>query len=313
MTLWIIFFAIVVILLILDLGVLNRKPHEISIKNSLYSSLFYVSIAILFGLWIWHSLDIDKMNLYYTGYLVEQSLSLDNLFVMALIFKYFDIPRKFQHRVLFWGIIGVLVLRGIMIGLGSALVSEFAWTLYIFGIFLLLMGLKMLFIRENKKNIQDNILLKFLRKHFRITPELHDNHFWIKAPHPKHPEKKITWITPLFVALILIESADLIFAVDSIPAIFAITTDPYIVYTSNIFAILGLRSIYFALDAIMARFVYLQQALAIILIFIGSKIFITHLLNLKEFPPILSLGITIGLLAGGIGFSLWKTRQKRLH
>lgn len=309
MTMWIIFFAIVVILLILDLGVLNRHAHVISIKSSLYSSLFYVSIAILFGLWVWHSLGIEKMSLYYTGYLVEQSLSLDNLFVMALIFKYFDIPRKFQHRVLFWGIIGVLVLRGIMIGLGAVLVSKFAWTLYIFGIFLFLMGLKMLFIQENKKEIQHNPILKFLRKHFRISHELHGQQFWIKAPHPKHPEKKATWITPLFVALILIESADVIFAVDSIPAIFAITTDPYIVYTSNIFAILGLRSIYFALDAVMARFVYLQQALAIILIFIGSKIFITHILGLKEFPPFLSLGITIGLLAGGIGFSLWKTRK----
>jgi len=309
MTLWLIFFSIVIILLVFDLSILNRHAHVISIKNSLYSSLFYVSIAILFGLWVWYSLGIEKMSLYYTGYLVEQSLSLDNLFVMALVFKYFNIPRKFQHRVLFWGIIGVLVLRGIMIGLGSLLVSKFAWTLYIFGIFLVLMGLKMLFIKENKKEIQHNPLLHFMRKHFRISHEIQGQQFRIKAPHPKHPDKKVTWITPLFVALILIESADIIFAVDSIPAIFAITTDPYIVYTSNIFAILGLRSIYFALDAVMARFVYLQQALAIILIFIGSKIFIIHLLGLKEFPPFLSLGITIGLLAGGIGFSLWKTRK----
>lgn len=306
---WVIFFAIVLILLIIDLGVLNRHAHVISIKNSLYSSLFYITIAMIFGLWVWYSLGIEKIQLYYTGYLVEQSLSLDNLFVIALIFEYFDIPHQFQHRVLFWGIIGVLVLRGIMIGLGNVLVSEFSWTLYIFGIFLLLMGLRMLFTKENKKDIKDNFLLKFLHKHFRVSPELHDQQFWIKIPNPKCFEKKITWITPLFIALVLIESVDIIFAVDSIPAIFAITTDPYIIYTSNIFAILGLRSIYFALDAVIVRFIYLQQALAIILIFIGSKIFITHLLGLKGFPPLVSLGITIGLLVSGIVASLWKMQK----
>jgi tellurite resistance protein TerC len=305
MGLWIIFFSIVLILLVFDLGILNRRAHEISIRESLYSSAFYISIALLFGLWVGYSLSIEKMSLYYTGYLVEQSLSLDNLFVMALIFNYMDIPRQYQHRVLFWGIVGVLVLRGMMIGLGVALVSKFAWILYVFSLFLLLTGVKILFfnknVNTNKKAINQNPLLKFLRKHCRITSELHGNRFWIS-------EKKVIWITPLFVALILIEAADVIFAVDSIPAIFTITTDPYIVYTSNIFAILGLRSIYFTLDAVMHRFVYLQQALAMILIFIGSKIFITPLLGLKEFPPLLSLGVTITLLAGGIGFSWWKTR-----
>jgi tellurite resistance protein TerC len=309
MMLWGIFFVVVISLLALDLGVFNRQSANISLKKSLYGGGFYISIAILFGLWTAYTLGIEKMSLFYTGYLVEQSLSLDNLFVIALIFKYFKIPRQYQHRALFWGIMGVLVLRGIMISAGALLISKFAWLLYLFGVLLILMGLKMLLMKENKKEIKENFLLRFLKKHFLITAQLHANHFWIKAPHPVFSEKKVTWFTPLFVALILIETADIVFAVDSIPAIFAITTDPYIVYTSNIFAILGLRSIYFALEAVMERFVYLPQALSIILIFIGSKVFISYFLGLKEFPALLSLGITLGILAGGIGGSLWKTRK----
>jgi tellurite resistance protein TerC len=306
---WSIFLGIILAILFLDLNVLNRKDEEITIKRSLLLSGFYICLALLFGLWVYYTSGFQKVSEYYTGYLVEESLSLDNLFVISLIFGYFHIPRKYQHRVLFWGIMGVIILRAIMIGLGAALVSTFEWTLYIFGILLLVMGVKMLFMKEKSSTaIPQNFILKFLRRHFRISQELHGHDFLTKAPDPKNPVKKVTFMTPLLVVLILIETADIIFAVDSIPAIFLITTDPYIVYTSNIFAILGLRSLYFALDAVLNKFIYLQQALALVLIFIGSKVFIAHLLGWEKFPPVLSLGITAGLLTGGIVLSLWRTK-----
>jgi len=307
---WPIFLLLILAVLFLDLGVLNRKDKEITIKRSLLLSGFYVCLALMFGLWIYHTLGFQKMSEYYTGYLVEESLSLDNLFVISLIFSYFHIPRQYQHRVLFWGILGVIVLRAIMIGLGAALVSQFEWVLYIFGFALIIMGIKMWFIQQKSPTaIPQNFILKLLRRSFRISHEIHGHHFLIKAPDPHNPMKKVTFMTPLLVVLILIETADIIFAVDSIPAIFLITTDPYIVYTSNIFAILGLRSLYFTLDIILGKFIYLQHALGLVLIFIGSKIFIAHLLGWDKFPPVLSLGITAGLIAGGIVLSLWRTKH----
>jgi tellurite resistance protein TerC len=308
---WLIFIAIVIALLVFDLGVLNKNDHEINIKESFRLSIFYISIAMLFGVWVWFKLGLEHASNYYTGYLVELSLSLDNIFVMSLIFSFFHIPRRFQHRVLFWGILSVILLRGLMIMLGASLVSHFTWMFYVFGVFLIAIGLKMLIVKEQKPDIAHNPVLRFLKKHWHVTHELHGNRFFIKAAHRQRTNKLVYWMTPLFVALVLIEIADLIFAVDSIPAIFLITTDPYIVYTSNIFAVLGLRSFYFALDALMYRFIYLQYALGLVLIFIGSKVFITDLLGLEKFPSLLSLGITVGLLAGGIVFSIIKTRNKQ--
>jgi tellurite resistance protein TerC len=303
---WIVFFSVAILLLAFDIFILNKNEHEIKVKESLWLSLFYISVALLFGLFIGYLLGSIKMTQYYTGYLVEQSLSLDNLFVFSLIFKYFIVPKRLQHRVLFWGIISVFILRGIMIFGGSAIVSHFDWVLYIFALFLIIMGIKMLFIKESQElNLEKNFLLKFLKKHWRITPEFHGKQFLIKSPHPKKPTKKVLWLTPLLVVLLLIEFADIVFAIDSIPAIFVITTDPYIVYTSNIFAIFGLRALYFALDAILDKFKYLHQSLAIILIFIGSKAFIPH------FSSLLSLGITIFILLSGIGLSLRRTPTKR--
>ncbi len=224
-----------------------------------------------------------------------------------MIFSSFAIPRQYQHRVLFWGILGVIVLRALMIGFGTALVQEFSWVLYLFAVFLVFTGVKMLVWSSHDANLAEGGLLRFLKRRMRVTETLHGDRFFVKQADPKSG-KLVTWATPLFLALVMIEIADVIFAVDSVPAIFAITTDPYIVYTSNIFAILGLRALYFALAAVIHRFAYLKQALAILLIFIGGKIFLADALGLEKFPPELSLGITFAILAAGIFYSLWRTR-----
>lgn len=305
---WVIFIGIILSLLIFDLKVLHRKQHEINIRESLLLSAFYIIIALLYGVWIWHSMGEQSAKEYLTGYLIEKSLSVDNIFVMSLIFNFFAIPRKYQHKVLFWGVLGVIVLRAIMIGLGALLVFKISWVLYIFAAFLIITGIKMLFVEGEIANIGKNPLIKFLSNHLRITPEIHEEKFFIKQLDQNTGHYHI-YYTPLFVAMIIVEFTDIIFAVDSIPAVFAITTNPYIVYTSNIFAILGLRSLYFALSAIIYRFIYLKYALAIILVFIGSKVFITDMLGLKKIPAGVSLSITFGLLAVGILFSLYKTRK----
>ena len=306
--LWFVFIGIVITLLVLDLGVLHKDNREIGIKESLWMSAGYIAIAMLFGSWVWWKMGSESGMNFMTGFFVEKTLALDNIFVISLIFAYFSIPRVYQHRVLFWGILGVIVLRGIMIGLGASLVSEFSWILYIFGAFLILTGIKMLFSSGDEQDIGENKLTKFLRKHMRVTDELHGQKFFVKQADPK-TGKLVQFATPLFLALIMVEIADIVFAVDSIPAIFAITTDPYIVYTSNIFAILGLRALYFALAAMMHRFVYLKYALSAVLIFIGGKIFWGHLVG--KVDPAISLSVTIGILAAGIIFSLVKTRSSQ--
>lgn len=304
---WGVFIGIVLLLLILDLGVLHRKSREIGVKESLWMSAFYIAAGLAFGAWVWHSLGKQAGTEYVTGFLVEKTLAMDNIFVISLIFTYFAIPAIYQHRVLFWGILGVILLRAMMIGLGAALVSQFSWVLYVFALFLIATGIKMLFVGNQMPDITSNPVLKLMRRTMRITPSLHNERFFIRLADTKSG-KIVTWATPLFVALILIEIVDLIFAVDSVPAIFALTTDPFIVYTSNIFAILGLRALFFALSAVIHRFVYLKQALALVLVFIGSKIFIADLLSWEKFPASISLTVTIGLIAGGVVYSLYKTR-----
>ena len=303
--LWLAFLAIVVGLLVFDLGVLHRDDHEIGVVESLWLSAGYIGASLAFGAWVWSVRGSESGIDYYTGFLIEKSLSMDNVFVIAMIFSYFAVPREYQHRVLFWGILGVIVLRAIMIGLGAAVVSQFSWVLYVFGAFLLATGVKMLVLADHKPDLENNPLLRFLRRRLRVTPALHGSRFFVRAPHPAGGGA-VLWATPLFLALVLVEFADLIFAVDSVPAIFAITQDPFIVYTSNIFAILGLRALYFALAAMIHRFHYLKYALALVLVFIGAKIFLVNIVG--KFPPALSLGVTLGLIAGGVAFSLWKTR-----
>lgn len=306
---WLMFVTLVAVLLALDLGVLHRKHREIGVRESLLLSAGYIALGVGFGAWVWHSLGRQAGLEYITGFVVEKSLAMDNVFVIAMIFGYFAIPPLYQHRVLFWGILGVIVLRAVMIAGGAALVAEFGWVLYLFAAFLVFTGVKMLLMAGKPHSLADNPLLGLLRRRLRVTASLHGERFFVKAPHPKHG-RMVTFATPLFLALILIEVADVVFAVDSVPAIFAITTDPYIVYTSNIFAILGLRALYFAVAAVIHRFAYLKYALAVLLIFIGSKIFVADLFGLAKFPPELSLGVTFAILAAGLGWSIYRTRTQ---
>ncbi len=302
---WLLFFSVVITLLFLDLGLLHRRQREIGVRESLLLSAFYIAVACIFGLWVWWSIGATSGMEFFTGYLVEKSLSLDNVFVISLVFASFAIPRQYQHRVLFWGILGVILLRGIMIGLGTALVHEFHWVLWLFGGFLVVTGIKMLFTDETPDDPSQSRLVRALRRVVPVTDSLHGNHFFHRQATEQGASK--LYVTPLFLALIVVEISDLIFAVDSIPAVFAITTDPFIVYTSNIFAILGLRALYFALAAIVARFEYLRYALAAVLVFVGGKIFWAQFFG--KVDPLLSLGVTAGLLALGIIVSLIKTRE----
>jgi len=311
---WTGFLGIVLGLLAFDLGVLNRDDKEMGIRESLVLSAFYIGFAILYGGAIWwayeagHIATADGTHAgmtYFTGFFIEKALSIDNVFVISLIFTFFTIPRKYQYRALVWGIIAVIVLRGIMIAVGAALVQEYSWVLYIFGAFLIATGIKMLVVPESDPDISKNPVVRFFKKHMRVTDELHAQKFFVRQPDPAKG-RTVVWATPLFLALVIINIADLIFAVDSVPAIFAITTDTFIVYTANIMAILGLRALYFALAAMVHRFHYLKYALALVLVFIGGKIFWNQIFG--KVDPAISLGVTLAMIAGGIFWSLWKTR-----
>lgn len=308
-SMWLIFISVIVTLLVLDLGVLNKKDHVIGARESLRLAGVYISIALLFGCWVWWKLGADDGMDYFTAYLIEQSLSIDNLFVMSLIFAYYGVPREYQHRVLFWGIVGVIVMRGIMIGVGAALVHNFEWILLLFAAFLIFTGIKMVMSSdEGDEDIEHSRFIQFLQKHLRVTPFLHGHKFFVREKGIDNPRGGLR-ATPLFLALVTVEVADLIFAVDSVPAVLAITTNTFVVYTSNIFAVVGLRALYFAIAAIIHRFIYMKYSLAIILVFIGLKAFYAELFDTKV-PAFLSLGITLGLLAGGVLVSMWKTSRK---
>ena len=304
---WLLFITIVIALLVFDLGVLHKDDHEIGVAESLKLSAMYIALGLSFAGFVWWQIGAEASKLYLTAFVVEKTLAMDNVFVIAMIFTYFAIPRQYQHRVLFWGILGVIVLRGIMIGVGATLVAQYSWVLYIFAVFLILTGIKMMFAGDKPMDISQNPVLKFLKKRMHVTEELHGHDFFVKKPDASG--KMVRYATPLFLALVLIEIADVIFAVDSVPAVFAITSDPFIVYTSNIFAILGLRALYFALAAIIHRFHYLKYALSLLLVFIGSKIFVADAMGWEKFPASWSLSITFTILAAGVIYSLWKTRH----
>ncbi|WP_341024808.1 TerC family protein [Brevundimonas diminuta] len=306
---WAGFLTVVIALLALDLGLFNRRDHEIGVRESLALSAFYIAVALVFGAWLWSSQGADSAVEYLTAYAVEKSLAMDNVFVIALIFSAFSVPRLYQHRVLFWGVLGVIVLRAIMIGGGAVLVARYHWVLYLFAGFLILTGVKMFFARGEETDIADNALLKWFRRRMPVTNDLHGHAFFVRTQSRRSGEVKLH-ATPLFLALVTIEIADVIFAVDSVPAVFAITTDAYVVYTSNIFAILGLRALYFALAAVIHRFAYLKQALAVLLVFIGGKVFAAPLLGIEKVPPAVSLSVTAAILATGVVWSLWRTRAE---
>jgi tellurite resistance protein TerC len=331
---WLGFITLVLVVMALDLGILHRESHEVTFKESLTMSVLYIILALAFAgvvYWLYDgpapsgSIDQQIVNapsdterawtaveLYLTGYVVEYTLAMDNVFVIGLIFTYFAIPAAYQHRVLFWGIIGVIVLRAVMIALGATLIANFAWILYVFAVFLILTGFKLLWnaVKGGDEEMKENALIRWMRGHMRVTDGLRGDKFFVKEPDPA-TGKIVRWVTPLFLCLVMVEFADVIFAVDSVPAIFLITQEPFIVYTSNIFAIIGLRALYFTLSAMVHRFHYLKYALALVLIFIGSKIFAGDLFATGKVPTEVSLGVTFALLIGGVLFSLWKTSGQK--
>jgi tellurite resistance protein TerC len=313
---WLAFIGIIILLTAFDLGFLHKEDREMGIAESIKLSVFYIAIAMAFGVWVYfHKVSVlgqaagaDLAMKYYTGYFIEKALSIDNVFVISMIFTYFAVPRKYQYRALLWGIIAVIILRGLMIAAGAALVQEFYWALYIFAAFLIATGIKMMFTGDQEMDVSKNPVVRFMSKHMRVTQTMHGEKFFVKE-RDKKTGKLVRAATPLFLALVVINIADLIFAVDSVPAIFAITTDTFIVYTSNIMAILGLRALYFALAAMVHRFHYLKYALALVLVFIGSKIFVSDfLMDGAKFPPLASLIVTFALILGGVLVSLYKTR-----
>ncbi len=303
---WLAFLGLVAVLLVFDLGVLNKQDKELGVAESLRLSVFYIAIALVFGGWVWWSMGAGPGMEYFTGYAIEKALSIDNVFVISLIFSYFAIPARYQYRALLWGILAVLVLRGIMIAVGAALVEQYEWVLYFFGAFLIATGVKMLVMGESEQDMANNPLVRLLSRRMRVSSELHGARFFVRQTDPQ-TGKLALFATPLFLALVVINIADFIFAVDSVPAIFAITTDTYIVFTANIMAILGLRALYFALAAMVHRFEYLKYALAIVLVFIGAKIFWNQIV--AKLDPAISLGVTVSIIATGILVSLWKTRR----
>ena len=296
--LWIGFNAFVLVMLALDLGVFHRQAHEVSMKEAGAWSALWVSLALVFNFGIYHFMGPQAGLEFLTGYLIEKALSVDNIFVFVLIFSYFDVPARYQHRVLFWGILGALLMRGAMIAAGAVLISEFHWIIYVFGAFLVVTGIRMAMQTERAIDAQKNPVLRLVRRFVPVSEAYHGQKFWVRA---EVAGRLRLVATPLFVVLVLVETTDLIFAVDSIPAIFAITQDPFIVYTSNVFAILGLRALYFLLAGVIHRFHYLKLGLSVVLVFVGTKMLLT---DIYKVPVGLSLGIIAVVLATSIVASL---------
>lgn len=297
---WIAFNIFVVTMIILDLFVFHRKHKILSIKQALTASSMWIGMALIFNLGIYYFFGQEKALDFLAGYLIEESLSIDNLFVFILIFEFFRTPREFQHKVLFWGILGAIIMRALFIFFGIALVSRFHWILYLFGAFLIYAAIKMALPKNEQIKPESNVMIKLLKKFFPVTHTYDGDKFFTQINHTWH-------ITPLFVALITVEMTDLIFAIDSIPAIMAITLDPFIIYTSNIFAILGLRSLYFALANLMPLFHYLKYGLAAILGFVGLKMLLAEFIYI---PVTVSLGFIVAAIVLSIAASLLKTQRR---
>lgn len=298
---WAAFGGLIAFMLFLDLGVFHKNSHRVSIKESLAWTFIWIMLAMLFNVWVYYSMGEQKGLEFLTGYVIEKSLSIDNIFVISLIFTYFRVPAQYQHRVLFWGVLGALFFRIIFVFAGVALIQRFHWMIYVFGAFLIFTGLKMLKDSEKKIDIENNIGIKFIKKFFRISSSYDGEKFVVVKDGVKY-------FTPLFLVLIMIESTDIVFAVDSIPAILAITPDPYIVFTSNVFAILGLRSLYFALNGIMEMFEYINYALSGILVFVGVKMIIAPFIKV---PTILSVGVIFTFIAASVLASVYFPRKKK--
>jgi tellurite resistance protein TerC len=296
---WFIFFAIIICMIVLDLGVFHRDDHEIKTKEALWWTFIWIFLSLGFSLIIYILQGSEATLQYLTGYLIEKSLSIDNIFVFSMVFSYFHVPSKYTHRVLFWGILSALVMRGIMISIGVALFTRFHWLTYVFGIMLIITGIKLLFEKKGGQDLENRFLVRLCKKIIPFTHEYKGHKFFIRDG--------IIKATPLFLVLIVIEITDLIFAVDSIPAIFAITQDPLIIYTSNIFAILGLRSMYFILSNFLTVFQYVKYGLCGVLIFVGIKMLISHVYKI---PILISLGIIITMLSLSVVLPLFLDFKK---
>ncbi len=294
--LWGGFFALIFALLALDLGVFNRKEHRASLRESILWSIVWTLVALAFNAWVYFRFGHAPGVEFLTAYVIERSLSFDNIFIFIVIFNYFAVPAELHHRVLFWGILGALIARGLFIGLGIALLAKFAWLIYLFGAFLVYTGWKVLRDQETQIEPERNPVVKLFRRIFRITEGYEGKNFWVSR-------KGLLFATPLLLVLVVIEASDILFAVDSIPAVFGVTRDPFIAFTSNIFAILGLRALYFLLAGLMHRFGYLNYGLGLVLIFIGAKMVVHPWI---EIPVEISLGLVVVLLAGSVAFSLWR-------
>ena len=347
--LWIGFISFVLLLLALDLGVFHRHAHVVTVKEALVWSAVWATLGLSFSVFVYFGYENHWLGLgssidaadglinngttamvkYLTGYVVEKSLSIDNIFVIAMIFGFFAVPAIYQHRVLFWGILGALVMRGAMIALGATLIAEFHWVLYVFGVFLIITGIKMLVLKTDHSDPNQNIIVRLTRRFFPITSRFHGEHFIVRAGAPASYESEfpgtaalsdeavdkarvgLLMLTPLALALIVVEFTDLVFAVDSIPAIFAITADPFLVFTSNVFAILGLRSLYFALGGMLDKFRYLKVSLALVLMVVGVKMLVAEWLKgmLGSNFNFYLLGLVLLILAAGVAGSLIAERR----
>jgi len=299
--LWVGFNVFVLAMLALDLGVFHRKAHVVSLKESLAWTVVWIGLALAFNLGVWHFAGSQKALEFLTGYLIEKSLSVDNIFVFSMLFSYFAVPQKYQHKVLFWGIIGALLMRAVMIALGAVLIAKLDWIIYIFGGFLILTGIKMIVKREEEIHPERNPVVKWFKRLMPVTPDYREDKFFVR-------ENGVRMATPLFVVLLLVELSDLIFAVDSIPAIFAVTSDPFVVYTSNVFAILGLRSLYFALAGVMDKFHYLKIGLGVVLAFVGVKMILAH--TAWKIDTLIALGIIVLILAMSVLISLIRPKKQ---
>ena len=348
--LWAAFIAFVLLMLALDLGVFHSKAHVVSVREALAWSGVWLSMGLSFSVFVYFAYDGQWFGLgtmvdavdgltnsgptatekYLTGYVVEKSLSVDNIFVIAMVFGFFAVPPLYQHRVLFWGILGALFMRGVMIGVGARLIAEFHWVLYVFAVFLILTAIKMLFLKTQHTDPNKNLVVRLTRRLFPVTARFHGEHFVVRAGAPASFESEVPGapmvpdevvdkarpgsllLTPLALALIMVETTDLIFAVDSIPAIFAITADPFLVFTSNVFAILGLRSLYFALAGMMHKFRYLKISLALVLLVVGVKMLLAEWLKLalgRHFNLYL-LAVILSILAAGVAVSVLAERRR---
>ncbi len=301
---WVGFNVFVLLLLVLDLGVFHKDSHEVKPKEAAIWSVVWVTLSLLFNLFVYFEFGPKAASEFLTGYLIEKSLSVDNLFVFVLIFSYFNVPAKYQHRILFWGIIGALVMRAGLIGVGAFILREFSWAIYVFGAFLVYTGIRMALEKETTVEVEANPVIKLLKRWLPVSNRYHGQKFMIREGGK--------WVaTPMFVVLVLIESTDLVFALDSIPAIFAITQDEFIVYTSNICAILGLRALYFLLANVIDKFYFLKYGLSAVLTFIGAKMLVTYFDI--HIPIMLSLGIVAGMLVISVAISLLFPKEVEEH